>query len=216
MPQSKGTLSHLCASVAHESARVPGNEMGQRGARRGPETEGAVDVHPRAHGCRDLDDLLEIVERARVDLSRLRADDRGDGRVQRRGELLRPHAPRAVGGHHHLLGGADPEQAERARDRHVPSASDDDAKGWRAREAAVRQVPAGPAVDGVPRRREAGDMGHLASRDEGERGVRGEPKELEHPTSGDHLEGRRRGCRLGEGGVLVPGRDEPVARERGG
>ena len=47
-PQSYGTLSHLCASVAHESARSKPRTRCARAASRGPEAERAVDVHPRA------------------------------------------------------------------------------------------------------------------------------------------------------------------------
>ena len=48
-PQSYGTLSHLWASVAHESASpAPAARLRERRARRRPQPERAVDVHPGA------------------------------------------------------------------------------------------------------------------------------------------------------------------------
>ncbi len=53
------------------------HEVRERRARRRPQAERAVDVHPRAVLARGGGDLGERVERARVDVARLRAHDRG-------------------------------------------------------------------------------------------------------------------------------------------
>ena len=188
--------------------------MRERRACRGPEPERAVDVHPGVRSVDCVRDRLEVVERARVDVARLRADDRRDAPVDRGGKTLGLHPPLAVRAQHDLLLGADPEQAERAHDRHVACAAHDDAQRRRARESLSRKIPAGAAVDGVPRGRETRDVGHLTPGDERKRGMGGKPEQLEQPPAGDDLERRRRRRRLGETGVLVPRGDEPVARER--
>ena len=79
-PQSYGTLSHLCASVAHESARsTPATRWRERGRGRGPQAERAVDVDPRAGAGATSHDLVERVERRRC--SRCRpARTRSSGR----------------------------------------------------------------------------------------------------------------------------------------
>ena len=86
-------MSHLCASVAHESAPShAADEVGEAWARRGPEAEGAVDVDPGAAVVRDGDRRLEVVEGARVDLAGLDADDRrGIVRREDVAEQLDPH-----------------------------------------------------------------------------------------------------------------------------
>ena len=125
------------------------------------------------------------------------------------------HAALAVDGEDDLLLAADSEQAERAADRHVPLLADDDAKRRRpARPRSGRSHPRG--VDALPRRGKAGDVRHLAAGHEGERRLRRQAEQLEHPAPRDRLERRRRRGRLGKAGVLVPGGDEPVGRERGG
>ena len=76
-PQSYGTFSVLCASVAQESARSsPATSCSQ--ARRGgrPQPERAVDVHPGAMLVGELDRVGHRVERAGVQVAGLQADDR--------------------------------------------------------------------------------------------------------------------------------------------
>ena len=54
-PLSYGTFSHLCASVAHESARPsPRRRCARRARGRGPQAERAVDVQPRPGLARAL------------------------------------------------------------------------------------------------------------------------------------------------------------------
>ncbi len=61
---------------------------------------------------------------------------------------------------------------------------------------------------------EGRQMGRLASGHEGERGVGRQAQNVLQPGPRDLLDRRRRRCRERETGVLVPGRDEPVCRER--
>ena len=132
------------------------------------------------------------------------------------GSARHVHPPLAVGGDHHLLLRPDPEEPERARHRHVALGSDDHPERRRTGEPSRGKIPAGTRVDRVPRRREAGDVRHLAAGDERERRVRGQPEELDHPAARERLERGGRGRRLREPGVLVPRRHEPVGRDRCG
>ena len=170
---------------------------------------------PRRGRC-DVDHGGEVVERAGAHLARLRTHDRRCVGVHRGGERRHVHPRLAVGGDHDLLLRSDPEEPERARHRHVALGSDDHPERRRTDEPSRGKIPAGTRVDRVPRRREAGDVRHLAAGDERERRVRGQPEELDHPAARERLEGGGRGRRLREPGVLVPRRHEPVGRDRCG
>ena len=195
---------------------VAGDEVRERGGGCGPQAERAVDVDPCARAVRDFDDPREIVDGAGVHLARLRADDGRHLGLERVGERGDVHAPLGVRRQGHLLLAADPQQAERSLDRHVTLAPDHDPKRRRPGEPLFGEVPIRPPVDPVTRRREAGDVGHLAAGHEGERRLRRQAQQLEHPLARDRFEGRRRGGHLRQTGVLVPGRDEPVRRHRTG
>ena len=137
-PQSYGTLSHLCASVAQESASLDAvDEVPERGRRRGPEPERAVDVEPRACVVRSARDLAQRIDGARVHLAHLRADDR---RAVEAGERRRERA----GPHPALL--VDVDRRARAR--------------YRARAAAARGRPS----RGACRRRRRGSAARRPAR----------------------------------------------------
>ena len=76
-PLSYGTLSHLCASVAHESAQLDAvGEVARDGAAARPQAERAVDVHPgAAPRARARAIVGQRIERAGVHVARLHADD---------------------------------------------------------------------------------------------------------------------------------------------
>ena len=67
--------------------------------------------------------------------------------------------------------GAEPEQAHGAFDAAMTITAGEDADPWRACKAAVFDIPSGAFEHGVTRGGEAGDVGHLASGDEGEAGA---------------------------------------------
>ena len=144
---------------------VTRDEVRQPGARRGPEPERAVDVDPGAVRVGDGDDRLEVVERSRVHLAGLRADDQrlpgvGEHAVQELGA----HPPLVVHRHDELLGPSDPEQPKRAGQRHVALLPDDDPKRRRAGETLLAEVVADLLVHGLTGGGERGDVRHLAAR----------------------------------------------------
>ena len=144
-PQSYGTLSHLCPSVAHESAtRDALDEMPARRARRGPQPERAVDVEPGVRLAHDLDDLREAGRTSRCS-PRRPARRRSSGRRARRAPRAArpaPFGPASSAGDDDELRRADPEQPQRAVDGHVAESPDDDADRRRLREPALANVPA--------------------------------------------------------------------------
>ena len=149
---------------------VARDEVAERRARRRPQPERPVDVHPCVDRLRRLGHGGEIVDRTGVHLSGLGAHDRRAAaaeRVERRD--VDPALP--VRREHDLLGLAYPEQAERPREGHVAFPADDDAEGRRPRKAPGREVPARALVDGVARCGEARHVRHLAPGHEGEGGV---------------------------------------------
>ena len=70
-PESYGALSHLCASVAHESASSTPSEVLASGRCRRPQAERAVNVDPAAALADAGDDAREGIGRARRDVARL-------------------------------------------------------------------------------------------------------------------------------------------------
>jgi hypothetical protein len=91
------------------------DEVVEGGTRRSPQSEGAVDMHPRLRRAGDLDGSGEVVERAGVDVARLQRDDRrgiavGEGTREAldvdasllvRADGLRPAQARDSPGEHH-------------------------------------------------------------------------------------------------------------------
>ena len=118
-------------------------------------------------------DLVERVERARVHLADLGADDRRRRRPsQRFAQRTRIHPTLRVGGDR--LGCAEPEQAEGAVDRDVALAPTS-TRTRPAREPVSRHVPAGALEHAEARRGEGGDAAHLRAGDEADRRVAGSP-----------------------------------------
>ena len=194
--------------------RAVGEVRAARGSRR-PQTERAVDVAPGAVRAAGRDDLGERVERARVHVAGLGADDgREVGAGQRLAERAGAHAALAVG-RHELDGVApEPEQPQRVEHGDVRLLAGQHAQPRRALEAARLDVPARPREHRVARRRQRRDVGHLGAGDEARRDVGGKPEQLAHPA-GDGL--LRRGGRRRhhvQAGVLVPGRAQPVRGQR--
>ena len=161
-----------------------------------------------------LRDLLERVEGARVHLAGLRADDRRTfASLEGRTERVRAHASLAVGCHG--LGGAEPEQPQRAVDRDVPLLADEHPDARPARQPVTCDVPSRALEHAVARGGERRDAAHLRAGDEADRRIGRERQQLAHPFAHDLLDDRRRRPAHVEAGVLVPRRREPVARQRG-
>ena len=173
-PESYGTFSHLCASVAHESAvSMPVDLRSQFGNRRRPEAERAVDVHPRAARVRasstiapsgSLAPVLTLPACAQTIVGPSRPCERGVERV-------RAHAALIVDGDELDLLGAEPEIPQRADRGDVHFVAGDHAHARRALQAVRLDVPAGAAQHFVPRRRQAGEVRHVAAGDEADAGV---------------------------------------------
>ena len=74
-------------------------------------------------------------------------------------------------GHRHGRRGAEPEKAQRAINSHMTLAADEHADRRRTAQPIALDIPAGTLEYRVPSGREAGHMGHLTTRHEGERGL---------------------------------------------
>ena len=79
--------------------------------------------------------------------------------------------------------GAEAEHAAGDRDRHVRLLAGDHAHRRRALQAVGLDVPAGVAQDRVARRRQAGEVRHLAARDEADAAAGREPEQVAHPAA---------------------------------
>ncbi len=108
-----------------------------------------------------------------------------------------------------------PRQSHSAFHAAVAVAAGEDTNRRRACEAAIFHIPAGLLKYAVTRGGEAGEMGHLAARDEGETGSLGDPEQVFEPRGGD-LFRQGGGGRAGvNAGVLIPGGSQPVRGEGG-
>ena len=185
-----------------------------RGRGAGPQAEGAVDVDPGAVLVGGVAHGVEGIERAAVDLSRLRADDRravagGERGAQRVG----PHRALVVGLDAHDAVGAQAEQPHGPPQRDVEVAVGQQADRRRAREPPRLDVPPGPLEDVVARGAQAGGVGHLAAGGDGERRGLRQAEELGQPAADDLLGHRGGGRGDVEDRVLIPGRGHPVGRQ---
>ncbi len=191
-----------------------GNEVPQPRAHARPHPECAVDVEPGVRLVGDVGELLEGVEGTRVDVARLHADDRRRVATEERAQGVGTHPPLRV----HLgqldLRGADPEVTERAVECRVPLGSREDADARRALEPVGVHVPAGAGKHVVASREQRGHMSHLAAGHKGRRDAVGQAQQLGQPGARHLLHD----CCARAGGVearvLVPGRRQPVRRDR--
>ncbi len=135
---------------------------------------------------------------------------------QRRGQLDREHAARAVGGHDADRVGAEAEDPAGARDRDVGVGDGHDPQRGRPLQAARLHVPARVGERRVARRGQARDVGHLTAGDEADTAVGGKAEQLADPAGGDGLDDGERRCRDRAAAVLIPGRREPVGGDGGG
>ena len=125
-------------------------------SRRGgsPEPECAVDVEPRAGSGREVGNLIERIERSRVDVSGLRTHDRRPRGVgERVGKRPGNETSLLVGSNRLDLPRPDAEKAESTVDRDVSLLADENADARSAPEAVIREIPAGGREDVVPSRR---------------------------------------------------------------
>ena len=117
-----------------------GDERSARGRGGRPESERAIDVHPRAGGSRARDNVGERIERAGVHVAGLQTDDRP---IVERGQRVGAHAALPIGGDARDAGAAEAEHAERLERGDVDFVTDDDGDRRRAEEPLRLDVPAG-------------------------------------------------------------------------
>ncbi len=142
MPQSYGAFSHLCASVAHESARAaPASRWRSFGlaAAHRPKAPSTCTQAPCAWAT-----SMHAAKSSKAPALRSprgEADDRGPV-VQRGREPGRVDAPDGVGGRLLQRVDAEPEQAHRAVERAVVLRAGQHAQRWRAVQPAPLDVVA--------------------------------------------------------------------------
>ena len=169
-----------------------------------------------AAGTDEIDGGAEVVERPRVHVARLEADDeRPVAGRQALGKAVEEEAALTVGVGDDGPGAAKAQVLERGADRRVGLRSHQDVDRRRARQPVGLHVPAPVGEHPVARRREAGDVGHLAARREPEAGPVREPEEVDQPGAHHLLDDRCRRPRDVDARVLVPGAGQPVGGERG-
>ena len=156
MPLSYGTLSHLCASVAQESARsAPATRCRRRGlaAAQSPKAPSTCSQAPASSAASAI--ASSGSNGAGVHVPRLGADDRRARRASASASASASGsiAALAVGLDRHDAAGAEAEEAERAVDRRVPLLARDDVDRRRADQAVLVHVPArrARARRGAPR-----------------------------------------------------------------
>jgi len=188
------------------------NEVAKTWTRSCPQAEGPVDVEPSAVLCRYVRDLVERIERAGVDLSRLRTHDRrtvaSTQRVAQRGRL---HASLVIRGDN--LGRAEAKQAHGAIDRHVSLRAHDDANARPTGETVAGNVPTRPLEHTEARSSERGDAAHLCPRDDPEGRILRQTEEAAYPFAYHLLDDRCGRSADIEPGILIPGRRQPVRGE---
>src|SRR5207248_2619331 len=103
-----------------------------------PQPERAVDVHPGAGGVRPLDNLGDGIERTRVHVSRLDADDRRTAYFRKR---IRAHPSLSIDRNLDDPTPAEPQDAERFADGGMRLGRDHNGHQWRAEESVRLHIP---------------------------------------------------------------------------
>ncbi len=193
-PLSYGTLSHLCASVAHESAssmpRVSRRRLGTAAAHRPNAPSTCTQAAPSRARAQIS---AERVDRPGVHVPRLRADDR---RAVDSRHLVGAHPALVVDGHPHNPVPAQAEHPECLDQRRVDLVADDDGDRRRPEQAVGFDVPSRLGEHGVPRRRQCGEVGdRRAGRETRCRSV-GQPEQVDQPAQGDLLQASPSPARL--------------------
>ena len=130
-------------------------------------------------------------------------------------ERVGPHAVVVVERDGLERGLAEPEQPHGPGQGDVVQLAGQHPDGRRTDQAVALDVPAPIGQHAVAGRGEAGDVGHLAAGDHGDRRGRRQVQRLEHPGRGDLLEHRRGRASGEEPGVLIPGGRQEVGRDGG-
>jgi hypothetical protein len=190
--------------------QVPAGGVGRR-----PQAEGPVDMEPAAVRPDEVGDLDDRVEGARVDVARLRADERGpvDARQDLR-QCIGAHAPLVVGRHTGHAVAPEAEHLERDVDRDVGLLAHHDRHIRCAEQAVALDIPAGALEQRVASRRERRERGHGRPGGEPCGHAGGQPEEFRGPLGGRLLGHRRGWAQDVQPRVLVPGRGQPVGGQR--
>ena len=130
-------------------------------------------------------------------------------------QRLGPHPPLPVHGERLDLRRADPEEPERAVDGDVALLADEDAEPRRSLEAVAGEIPTGGGEHVVAGGGERSHVRQLAAGDEPGGDAVGQAEQLAQPGERDLLHDGRAGPPATRPRVLVPGRRQPVGRERG-
>ena len=171
----------------------PVDQVLEARARGSPQTERAVDVQPRSGALARLRDRRERIGGSRVDVACLSADDRRPGGVPESvAERVRLHPALVVDGNELDRRGPEAEQPQRAVDRHMALAPDEDADPRRSVQAVARDIPAGLRENVLARGCECRRVRALRARDEPARDALRQPQELCEPRRCDILHRRSR------------------------
>ena len=169
-PESYGTFSHLCASVAHESARSTPPRDAAAPRSPCPQAERAVDVQPRAMRARRSAIASNGSNAPVFTLPACAQTMAGPVASTSGRRALGPHAPLIVGGRANDLPRADAEHPQRADHRHVHLAPTTTRSAGAPVEAVGLDVPAGAAQQLVARRGQRREVRHVAAGDEADAG----------------------------------------------
>ena len=156
-------------------------------------------------------DLARRVAGAGVDIARLQADDR---RPVEPWQGIGTHASLPV--HRRPLDPlpAKTEQAKRLGDRHVRFFADDDGDGRRPEEPIGLDVPPLRRQHRVARRRQGGEVRHRAAGNKAGAALRRQAENVQEPPPRYLLQRGVDGTDRRHPSVLVPGRGQPVGRQR--
>jgi hypothetical protein len=161
-----------------------GGQVGPARVGQGPQSEGAVDVHPRTPLPGPRHDVREGIERARVHLPGLSAYHRRSRHVRR--ETRGPHPPLVVGRDAADSLSPQPDQSQGPDQRGVGVLPDDHGQLRRPEQPVRLHVPASLRQLPVPGRREGGGIGHGCPGHE-HRGAAGRKAEELGQPPGHHL-----------------------------
>src|ERR1019366_602936 len=162
-------------------------------------------MNPGAMGARDRQDLADRIERASVELSRLRDNNHWPRQpVHRARECLRHHAALRVGRHPDHSVVTQTEELQRGKDRGVSIITDHDMDRRRTEQAVGVRIPAGSFQHSAARGGEGDVVRRGRPGHESDRALRWQIQQIQQPPRRNRFRGRRRWAGEMIAGVLPP------------
>src|SRR5260370_188587 len=166
-------------------------------------------MHPCAHLLRNVTDLIDRVEGARVYIARLDADDCGSGRT---GNKRRLQPTLRISWDHVHVAFSEAEHRRGFQNCRVTPPPEDDCDRGRRKTPTPPDTPASLAQAGTARRGKSGHIRHLCTSYKCPAAIRRQMEQIEDPRQNYFFQVRRDSGEIKQTRILIPSICQPVSR----